>query len=39
MTHRIKPPSDEYFLGTLTWLFAWPIVAAAEAGLFSELTH
>jgi hypothetical protein len=39
MTRRIKTPSDEYLLGTLTWLFVGLIVVAAVAGLFSELTH
>lgn len=26
-------------LAALTWLFAWLIIAAAAAGLLSELTH
>jgi hypothetical protein len=39
MARRIKTPSDEHLLGTLTWLFLGLIVAAAVASLFSELTH
>ena len=39
MARRIKTPSDEYLLGTLTWLCVGLIVAAAVTGLFSQLTH
>jgi hypothetical protein len=39
MARRIKTPSDEYLLGTLTWLFLGLVVVSAIAGLFSELTH
>jgi hypothetical protein len=39
MTRRRKSTLDDYSLSRLTWLFAWLVIAAAVAGLISEVAR